>query len=199
MSTLNVMNRIVEVAGTAGREQRLPRGAFAEVAFTPAAGAIAASAGVVTDPLGKVDPNPDEDGVDGPFDPDFVEPGNLEVSIHAPGGKVMASGPGGAAGIRFEVPASQAGGSWRARMRNRGNTEVLATLGVRFVKSRHVPLTTPLAQRVLNHGLRTALDALGITVHIDGDNSFVAFSPDLERLSGIDLPRHQFNGSARRT
>ena len=59
MSTLNVMNRIVEVAGTAGRERRLPRGAFAEVAFTPAAGAISASAGVVTDPLGRVDPNPE--------------------------------------------------------------------------------------------------------------------------------------------
>ena len=115
------------------------------------------------------------------------------MSIHAPGGKVMASGPGGAAGARFEVPASLAGGAWRARMRNGGNTEVLATLGVRFVKSRHVPLTTPLAQRVLNHGLRTALDALGITVHIDGDNSFVAFSPDLERLSGVDLPQRKFD------
>ena len=109
MSTLNVMNRILEVAGTAGREQRLPRGAFAEVAFTPAAGAIAASAGVVADPLGKVDPNPDEDGVDGPFDPDFVEPGNLEVSIHAPAGRSWRRVPVGHRGS-----GSRCQRAWRA-------------------------------------------------------------------------------------
>jgi phospholipase C len=188
------MKGILVVTGTAGKERRLPRGAFAEVSFTPAAGEISAFAGIVTDPLGDVDPNPDEDDVDGPFDPDFVEPGNLEVSIRAPSGKVMASGRGGTPGVRFDVPASLADGPWRVRMRNGGNTEVLATLDVRFVKSRHVPLTTPVAQRVLNHGLRTALDALGITVHIDGENSFAAFSPDLERLSGIDLPRRNFDG-----
>ena len=188
------MSTIIDVPGNARVERRLPLGAFAEVAFVPVPGMVSAFAAVAKKVPGKIPPkHEDED----PLDPGLIDAGRLDVSIRAPTGKVMASGPG-LQEIHFDVPSSLAGKTWRARVVNRAPAEVLAVLLAGFVKSRHRSVTTPLAQRVLNHGLQTALDVLGITVKIDGGNSVVAFSRELEQLSGIALPRMKFDAKIAR-
>lgn len=179
---------LIEVPETLTEHRQLQRSAFHDIPFVPAPGEAIAFGGAIDAPgVGsKFEANPDEVEAGGPFDPDLLKAGRLDVSIRAPTGKVMASGSG-LQQVRFEIPDDLAFKEWRARVRNLDLREIRAALSVTFVKARHLALTTPLALRVLNHGLRTALEVLGITVHIDGKRSSVGFSDDLSKLTGIPL------------
>ncbi len=164
-----------------------------ELPFSPAAGLIeftmVAFEQGLDDPPGKTLPG--EDGIDEPLPVD--QDVRVDVELLGPGsGRPVVSTEFRSTAVPLAevdtepvvthvVGAGEADRTWRLRLTNRGDSDIRCFGTVRFAGER---LRSDLPLRVLNHGLRQVIVALGLQVKIDGRTARITVSEQLARLLG---------------
>jgi phospholipase C len=177
---------------------------FAEISFTPMPGPLkvtvsGAQVGGTKVP-GKFETNhkSPEDGIDVSIKQ--KQNVKLRLTLFTPNGEKAADRVlefkdmlNSVGTLSVTIPANQAGKQWRARVMNVGRNDVRAGLSATFMAKRHMAGITAIPLRVLNNAAQQAIEALGLVIHLDGNNSFVDFSPDLKKLSGERIKRKSFS------
>jgi phospholipase C len=192
------MVEFVPIMSRAFFRTRLRPGDQETITFSPRMGTITAFA-VNSERRKPSGPPPAEP------EPHPEQESRVEVSLFPPGATtpiriVSIDNPDPVAhtpSLTFTVPGSGPFGDWTCFFRNTGRLthEFLGTLD--FAKDIAEVKKTAIPLRVLNHGLRQVIDALGIKLVLDGSHSRIEFSEDLEKVLGIGIDPIGFEVSDR--
>ena len=198
------MAEFVPIKKRIRRNRHLFPGEEFTIRFTPKEGDVAVTA-TISGPANNFeqieDPEPQQPGT-----PTVVSMGIVKITIHSPTGIakeqvgtiVNTTQNLGKFSMGVVVPPEQAEQEWRCSFMltpASGVREANCRGTVGFNDTWHRVFTTLVPMRVLNHAARSAIDALGLMIHLDGQSSFIDFSEELKEFSDgrlkpipLDLP-----------
>jgi phospholipase C len=179
---------MAEVFAHAVEETRSPpQEAFMDLEFEPGAGGGHVAVGVTGGPLETAPGQPGDDvppitRQDAAVKVEVFPPKSSRPRITNGWSRFRQTGEL-AVVVGFIVPLGEEG-TWTCRIHNVGPSQITCHGKVLFTALHRQILSTPIRIRTLNNALHQLLDAIGLRVHLDGPNSFVGPSRELQSLVG---------------